>query len=293
MKRTIHGKYTELRRREALLGWGYLSVPLGGILLFYIIPFLITIGLTFTSGTGKRTFVGISNYIDVFGSEAFQLATANTFRFIAICVPSIVLLGLCLALLLGMKLRGSHFFRPVFILPLVLPVASVTMFFEIFFEKAGVINQLLATMNLETVDFMETPMAFWILVLLYLWKNTGYNVVLFLAGLSTIPKEFYEVAQVDGANARQQLMGITLPLLIPTFFFSVILSVINCFKAFREAFSLGGSYPHSSIYMLQHFMNNNFQNVNYSRLSVAALMTFIVIFLFVFILWRLQKKGEQ
>ena len=227
VKRTIHGKYTELRRREALLGWGYLSVPLGGILLFYIIPFLITIGLTFTSGTGKRTFVGISNYIDVFGSEAFQLATANTFRFIAICVPSIVLLGLCLALLLGMKLRGSHFFRPVFILPLVLPVASVTMFFEIFFEKAGVINQLLATMNLETVDFMETPMAFWILVLLYLWKNTGYNVVLFLAGLSTIPKEFYEVAQVDGANARQQLMGITLPLLIPTFFFSVILSVIN------------------------------------------------------------------
>lgn len=282
-----------MRRREALTGLAYAAVPLAGFLAFFIVPFFITVYMTFTGGVGGTQFVGMANYVSILQSDAFQLAAANTFRFIAVGVPTIMAVGLLLALLLNQKLRGTAFFRPVYVLPLVLPVASVTLFFQIMFEKAGVLNHVLAFFGADPVDFLHSSSAFGVLVLLYVWKNVGYNVILFLAGLSAIPQEYYEAARIDGATSRQQLWYITMPLLGPTFFFVLIMSIINSFKAFREAFALGGSYPDSSIYMLQHFMNNNFQNVNYQRLSVAALLTFLVIFVFVFVLWRMQKRGES
>lgn len=282
-----------LRQQETLLGWGYASIPLMGIFLFYVIPFGITIAYTFMDGTGNKAFVGLKNYVEVLQSEAFQLASKNTLFFILICVPAIICLGLIIALMLSKKLVGNRFFRPVIVFPLVLPVASVTKFFEIFFAKAGILNTLLGSAGPEGISYLNSKYAFVVLALLYLWKNTGFIIVLFLAGLSAIPKEYYEVAQVDGATYWQQHIKITIPLLYPTFFFTIIFSIINCFKAFREAFSLGGNYPNSSIYMLQHFMNNNFHNLNYGRLSVAALLTFIIIFLFVFLLWRGQRRNEQ
>ena len=128
------------------------------------------------------------------------------------------------------------------------------------------------------------------LVVLYVWKNSGFNIILFLAALNAIPKAYYEAADIDGAGKLAQLRKITLPLIVPYSFFIVIISIINSFRAFREAFILFGSHPHQSIYMIQHFMNNNFQNLNYIRLAVGAIMIFLVIFILVLILFIARKR---
>lgn len=161
-----------------------------------------------------------------------------------------------------------------------------------FFGDSGLTNQLLELLGLPIQDFMGSELAFPVLVGLYIWKNCGYNIVLFLAGLSAIPTDYADAARCDGATPGHILRRITLPLMIPNFFFVFVISVVNAFKSFREAFLLGGDRPHESIYMLQHFMNNNFQNINYPRLSTAALLIFVVIFLLVLLLFWVKRKHE-
>ncbi len=145
-------------------------------------------------------FVGFRNYIAMVQNSAFQLAAGNTAKFIFIAVPLIMIVSLLIALLLYQKLKGYDFFRTVFIFPLVLPVASVVLLFQLVFDQNGAFNSLLMAMGLPIDDWLNSSNAFFVLVLLYVWKNAGYNIVLFLAALNSIPKDFYEAATVDGAN---------------------------------------------------------------------------------------------
>lgn len=281
----------KMSRREALTGLGFAAPFLVGFILFFIAPFLVSIGYTFTFGAGGGAFVGFSNYVDVLQSGAFRLAAWNTFRFILIGVPLIMLCGLLFSLLLYEKFKGAAFFRSVFLYPLVIPIASTVMVVQVFLSESGILNTVLGRLGIPVQSWLSSDTAFYVLIGLYVWKNCGYNIVLFLAGLNSIPKDFYEAASLDGATSRQCLRYITGPILIPNFFFIFVISIINSFKSFREAFLLGGSMPDKSIYMLQHFMNNNFSNLNYQRLSVAALIVFVVIFGFVFLLLHFKKKA--
>ena len=141
--------------------------------------------------------------------------------------------------------------------------------------------------------WMDSPFAFVILLGLYLWKNVGIGVVILLAGLTTIPGELYESANMDGAGKWTRLTKVTLPMLRPELLVVTILSSLNAFKNFREAFVLGGDHPHESIYMLQHFMNNNFENMNFPRLSVAAVVFFALLFcLYALLLKSPLGRGE-
>ena len=282
----------KLRTRNSLEGAAFVLPFLAGFGLFYLIPFLWSIRHTFTKGAGGIIFVGLENYRDIFQSSAFQLAVFNTFRFILIGVPLLMALSFGIALLLEEKFRGSGFFRSVFLYPLVIPAASAVVVVQAFFSESGLLNQFLDWLGLPIQRWLHSPYAFPILVGLYIWKNCGYNLILFLAGLNAIPKDYREAAAVEGASSRQITRTITIPLLIPSFFFIFIISIINSFKSFREAYLLGGSSPHESIYMLQHFLNNNFQNLSYNRLSVAAILTFAVIFALVLLLFRLKKRAE-
>jgi multiple sugar transport system permease protein len=230
--------------------------------------------MSFTESMGSSRFVGLTNYINVLSSAAFRLAAWNTLRFNLVAVPAIMAVSLAVALLLFKKLKGYDFFRTTFIFPLVLPVASVVLFFQIIFPA----------------DWTHSEYSFTMLVVLYVWKNSGYNIILFLAALNSIPKAYYEAADMDGAGKLRQLFKITLPLIVPYTFFIIVISVINSFKAFREAFILFGSHPHQSIYMIQHFMNNNFQNLNYIRLAVGAILIFVVIFILVLLMFIARRK---
>lgn len=237
---------------------GLLFLPIfSGMLLFFALPFCMVIGYSFGMGGGQARFAGLSNYVKVLESESFRLAAGNTAKFLALGVPLLLVLALALALLINAELPGSRLCSNTILLPLVLPIASIVMVVE----------------WLIPAPALDGPAAFWILLALYLWKNCGYITALLLAGLALIPRELYDTADMEGANGRQRLVFITLPLLAPSLSFSAVLGVINSFKSYREAFLLGGKYPHESIYLLQHFLNNNFENLNYARLAVASVLT--------------------
>ncbi|NLM61129.1 MAG: sugar ABC transporter permease [Clostridiales bacterium] len=259
-----------------------------GFFIFYIIPFIISISYTFT--TGRFAYAGFKNYLDVFASSAFRLAAWNTIRFILIGVPLAMVSSLFISLLLYRRFYGSQIFRTILLSPMIVPVASIAMFIQVFFADGGIVNSFLTTVGIPVQQWLGSDWAFVLLIILFIWKNIGYNMVLILAGLKAIPGELIELAALEGANRRQTLLYVTLPMLRPTLFFVTVISIVNVFKSFREAFILGGEIPHKSIYMLQHFINNNFAGLNYSRLSVAAFLIFIVLALLVLCLYRVNSK---
>lgn len=263
-----------LKSKENLTGLAYLALPLAGFALFYIVPFGIMLRRTVTVG---GNWVGFAQYADVLRSDAFRLAAWNTFRFIGLGVPLLMALALGAALVLNTGIRGKDGFRAAFVLPMVLPAAGVIMVWRVLFDRGGLMNYLLDYFGFETVHFFNSAHMFWIILLLFIWKNVGFAIILMVGGLLQIPVDYYEAAEMEGANIWVRLRKITLPLMSHTFIFVAIMSVVGAFRSFREAFALGGAYPHESIYMIQHFMQNNFDRMNFPRLSVAAMLIFVVI----------------
>jgi len=199
-------------------------------------------------------------------------------------------LSLALAMLLSRSLPFRAWLRTAYVMPLVVPVASVVLFWQALFDGNGAVNAWLVSAGLEPRDWMKTESARWVLLLVYIWKNVGYNMVLYLAGLQMIPKDYYEAASIDGAGPLRRFWSVTLVYLTPTTFFVFILSIIGSFKVFRETYLVAGEYPHDSIYMLQHYMNNMFLSLDYQKLTSAAYVMAAVVALGVVLLLRAEVK---
>lgn len=260
-----------------------------GTLIFIFIPFLDVIFKSFFNGVSMQ-FVGIKNYINIFNNEAFKQASFNTFKFTTICIPLLVILSLVLAILLNNMVFKSDLFKTTFLIPMAIPVASVVLLWNVLFDEKGLINGVLNKYGINGIDWLNSNFAFWILVFTYIWRNLGYNIVLWLAGISNISKSLYEAGSVDGADKIQLFIFITLPNLIPTIFTVCVLSLLNSFKVFREAYLVAGEYPHSSMYMLQHIFNNWFNNLDIDKLSAGAtVLSFII---FILILMFQKRLGE-
>ncbi|MFR7485769.1 MAG: carbohydrate ABC transporter permease, partial [Acutalibacter sp.] len=252
-----------MRRRQAVTGWLLAASAVVGLLAFMVLPFCYTVFRSFTSGLGWGQFVGPENYAQLFGNRLFLLALKNTFLFLACGLALILPLSLFLALLLQKAGKWGKPLALALLFPMVLPVSAIVIVVNLVFAENGLLSQLTGP-----TSWMDSPFAFAILLGLYLWKNVGVATVILLAGLDTIPGELYESASMDGAGRWARLTKITLPLLRPEILVVTLLSTLNSFKNFREAYVLGGDHPHESVYMLQHFMNNNFENMNFPRLSV-------------------------
>ena len=277
---------------------GYLLIApmLVGFLLFYVVPFGQVVWDSLSQGTGKsQLFVGLENYTRMFHNDMFLQAFGNTLRFLGIGLPLILVLAYALALFLKNVAQRFRLLRAVFLLPYVMPVAGTVLLVDLLFSKEGVVNRLLLALGLPLADWLQSPAAFWVMLLLYLWKSTGYAVVLLLSGLLTIPQEHYQVAQVEGASPWQTFRYVTVPQMWYALFLAMVFSLINAFKCFREIFLVGGEHPHESVYMLQHFINNAFANLNYQRLSVASVLLFLVIALVLGLctLWVLRKEAAR
>ena len=283
---------SKLLKRDALTGFLFSLPSIIEMLVFFLIPFVICIILSLTDSISSMKFVGIDNYVDIISSRTFRLAVWNTFKFIIVAVPLIMIFSLTIAMLLYQKLAGFEFFRSIFVFPLVLPVSSVILFFQLVFAENGFANDFLSLLGLPVKNWLDSSYSFVVLVILYIWKNCGYNIILFLAALNSIPKVYYEAAEMDTESRISKLRYITLPMIRPYLFFILVISIINTFKSFKEAYILCGNYPNENIYMIQHFMNNNFQNLNYTRLSVGAILIFAIIFIFIFILLKFRKNGD-
>lgn len=292
MKKNLYSKgSSSLQRKRSLEGFLFVLPFLSGFIVFFLIPFIWSVAYSFTGGVGGIRFVGFAHYQSLLTSEAFLTATGNTLKFLFIGVPLAIFFGLSVALVLYGEFKGNSFLRSVFLYPLTVPIAALIAAVRFVFEKDGELNRILAVFGMQGGDWLDSSAAFGVLVLIFIWKNCGYNMLLFLVGLYAIPNELVQTAQLEGAKWQQILWYIRLPLLKPTFFFAAVVSMMNSFKIFREAYLIGGESPDWSIYMLQHFMNNNFRNLNYQRLSAAAFVVFIFICLIVGILFWWKKRG--
>lgn len=278
-------KLTKKDRRDLLRGLCFLSPSLLGVCLFFILPFGVVAYYALTDGTAAHRFVWLDHFAGLLQNPAFRLAAKNTLTFSVAAVPLAVALAIVLALLLESRIPLKSQFRTCFLSPMMVPVASIVLIWRVLFHYNGGVNELLLLLGGDKIDWLNSQYCQVVIILLFLWKNLGYNMILFLAALSNVPKELLEAASIDGASRTRQFFAIKLRFLSPTILFVTILSLISSFKVFREVYLLTGNYPYEGLYMLQHFMNNMFRTLDYQRLSAAAIlmaafMAVIIAFLF-------------
>lgn len=266
-------KNNKKRRTGAIL---FLAPSLIGVFLFFILPFFVVIYYSLINNPVMGEFVWFKNYANVFKNGAFKLAGLNTLKFSFIAMPLSVVLSLLLALMLNEKIPLKSQFRTCFLTPMMVPVASIVLIVQVLFHYNGVINTMLLNFGGEKIDWLKSDYAQVVIIFLFLWKNLGYNMILFLAALETIPKDLLEVAYLESASGWKIFWNIKIRYLTSTILFVTILSLINSFKVFREIYLLTGDYPYDSLYMLQHFMNNTFKSLDYQKLSTAAIIMSLV-----------------
>lgn len=258
-------------RRNKYKGILFLLPSLVGVLGFFLLPFLDVVRRSFTQAMGGG-FVGLANYKEVLTNQAFLLASKNMLCFLALCLPLLLVLSLGVALLLQGIGNAAGIFESAYLLPLAIPAASIVLLWRAVFDGKGLLNGLLASFGIQGPDWMNSGAALGVLVFTYIWKNIGYDIVLWLAGLSSVPEELYEAARVDGAGSWMCFRKITLPLIRPISFTIVVLSFLNSFKVFRAAYLVAGNYPHDSIYLLQHLFNNWFRDLAMDKMSAGAVL---------------------
>lgn len=281
-----------VRSGERLRSFLHASCFLGpsflGVLLFFIIPFGVVVYYSVIQGPMNHSFVGLQNYINVLQNNAFRTAVKNTLTFMGFSVPLAVVGSLALALMLECRIPAKSQFRTFFLSPMVVPVASIILVWQVLFHYNGVLNVLLAKFGVEKIDWLNSEFCQVVIVALFLWKNLGYFMILFMAALNNIPRSLLEVADVEGASAAHKFFQIKLRYLSPTVLFVTILSIINAFKVFREIYLLTGDYP-AGLYMMQHFMNNMFAKLDYQRLSAAAVILALAMIVLIAILFAAEN----
>ncbi|MCI5565949.1 MAG: sugar ABC transporter permease [Clostridiales bacterium] len=269
--------------------WLFLLPGLAGLTVFYLAPFLGGIYYSLTDGSIANRFVGLDNYRRIWQNEVFRLGLKNTLELSLLCTPGIFVLSFILAVMLKALREKSAFFRNVLLLPYLMPSSALLIVWLLLFDYGGPINRLLEAAGLGRVLWLESGALRFPVVLLYIWKNVGFSVVIFSAALQAVPEPLYEFAALEGANAAQRAVKITLPLVLPTAFLVFVLAWVNAFKIFKEVYFIGGAYPQDAVYTLQHFMNNKFAKLDYQDVTAAA-YSFAVIVLFFFGLLYLSKS---
>lgn len=260
-----------------------------GVGLFFILPFCVVIYYSMVDNPLNPSFVFLDNYSRLFQNSAFLQAAKNTAVFSAIAVPLSVVLSLGMALILEQNIPLRSTFRTFFLTPLMVPTASIVLIWQVFFHYNGTINEFLLHIGAGKIDWFKSAYSQIVILILFLWKNLGYNMVLFMAGLGQIPRDYMEVAELDGATGWQKFIYIKIRYLSPTILFVAIMSLINSFKVFREVYLLTGDYPYDTLYLLQHFMNNTFRALDYQKLSAAAIIMCLVMVVIIGILFLIEN----
>lgn len=270
--------------------WLFLLPSLLGVLLFYTIPFLFSLYYALVDNMGSQSFVGLRNFTDTLQNSLFQSAAVNTAVFVGLSVPLSMALSLFLYLCLqGMK-RGRVLATMLLLLPLVVPSGTIVYFWKVLFDSNGLLQKMLLQLGFNHEAVAQNGWAMGVLVAVFLWKNVSYNIVLFWSGLNWIPKTYYEQMALEGAGKWKQFTNVTWIYLSPTTFVVLLMSIVNSFKVFKEVYMLYGAYPSPDIYMLQHYMNNQFLSLNMQKLSSAAYILFLVIGIVLLIVFYAQKR---
>lgn len=253
--------------------WKLLLLPsFLGFLVFYIIPFLYSLTYAWQNDAFRKEFCGLQNFQTILKSDYFLLGMKNTLCFTAIAVPLILLISYIIAFLLAFVVRRLRFLQSVVFLPYLLPSITAVMIWQTYLSDVPPFSSLL---------------------FLFLWKYTGLNVILLTASFLSVPMEVLDSAQIDGASTLKTMTHILLPNSVPMLLFTGILSFVNSFKIYRESYLMWGNYPDKAVYMIQNYLNNHFEKLNYQNVSTAATLFFLGIFLIVTVLLWCEKKWSD
>ncbi len=267
-----------------------LGISIIGFIIFYLFPFFFSFTYALIDNPIRRQFVGVQNFVDLFHNPYFMKGLRNTSVFIIVSIPLNMLCSLGIAVFIKGLGKWNRWFSLVFLIPLVIPSATTAFFWKNIFSQYGVLNKLLAVFGIQGMDWIQSDYGWIVMILIFLWKNVGYNMALFISGLGNIPEEYYECAAVEGAGKAWQFKNITLTYLTPTTFLVLIMSFVNSFKVFKEVYIMTGEYPPDSLYLLQHYMNNMFLSLNYSKLVSAVYILTVIIVVFVAVIFKAENR---
>lgn len=258
----------------------FIAPMLVGLILFRLGPIIAALFISLTKWNVRTSpeFLGLANYSELFASDTFWLILKNTLIFAAAYVPGVMILALIMALFVNQKLRGIGFYRALFFMPYITSMVAVAMVWNwIFSTRFGVLNNVLRSLfgtgNVAWLN--EYPL--WVLVIVTIWKTSGFQMMIYVAGLQGIPAYLYEAARIDGATRWQQFRYITLPLLSPITFFILIFSIIAAFRTFEVTFAMTGGGPLNQSTTLAYYIYQN--AFVFNRMGFASSLAYILMFI--------------
>lgn len=244
-----------------------------GTTIFFVVPYIRVLYYSFIDNQFRRNFVGLDNYIKTLCNKYFMLSLKNSLLLIMIAVPIIMIFAILISLMISYGITWLGKTRFAFILPMVIPTASIALIWRSVFAES------------------ETALPIYFL---FIWKNIGICIVLLTAAFTSIDKSVFEAARMDGAGSFTLHTKITVPMIAPTILFTVLLSIVNSFKIFKESYLFyGTNYPPDHSYTLQYYMNNNFLKLDYQSLATSAVLTSILIFGIVMAGMAIQRRYNR
>lgn len=282
---------SNINKNDGLTALIFILPAVLGTLIFIVIPVFFSFSLSFVDWDllSPMKFVGLSNFKDVLTDSTFVQVLINTFVFAIASSVFAVIIPLVLACILNTKIRGSNFYKTAYFLPFITPMIVIAIVWQwVFDPNMGLLNQILHTHIKWLYDVRFAMPA---LIAVSVWKLIGYNMIIFLSGLSTINQEVLEAAKIDGANSWQVLKNVTVPLLSPTIFFVIVITSISSFQVFDLIYVMTQGGPDNSTMVLVYSIYKYaFEYFDVGKASAIAYILFAIIFVLVLCQWKLRKK---
>lgn len=297
-------KISGMQTNYSKIAYLFLAPAVSSIFVFFFIPVIAAFLISFTDfdiytlgDFSTLRFVGFSNYLNLFTDDLFWTAIKNTFYFVVVAAPLSIVISLGAALILNIKLiKFKAIFRLSYFIPVVTTLVAVAIVWRfIFHHNFGIMNYFIGFFGLNPIDWLGDP--FWAMpsiILMSVWKNFGYNMIIFIAGLQNIPEELYEAANIEGANNWQKFKAITLPMLTPTTVFVSIITMIGFFQLFAEPYVMTQGGPlNSTLSIVQYMYQEGFRWWNMGYSASIAFVLFVIIFIGTLIQFKIQSKSEK
>ena len=283
------------KRKECLVAFSMIAPNFIGLVIFMVIPTFVSILISFTDWNllNAADFIGIANFKELFADPLFWKTLLNTVIYVFWKVPFNILISLVLAVLINQRMYGRTFFRAILFLPIIASSVSVALLWQPLFDITnGMLNKILNSVGLPSSTWIYNPKTSMMSVIIVaLWKELGYYMVMFLAGLQSIPNSYYEAAAIDGANPVKKFLFITVPLISPTTFFVLIISVIGSFQIFDLTTVLTAGGPaNSTNTLVMYVYQAGFKFFRMGYASALSTILFIIILIFTIIQNQLAKR---
>ncbi|WP_337865317.1 sugar ABC transporter permease [Ignavibacterium sp.] len=299
----IKKKQTINLKTTSTAAYFFLAPALSAIFIFFFIPVIAAFIISFTDfdiytlgNFSTLRFIGFDNYIKLFKDDLFWTALGNTFYFVVVAGPLSIAVSLIAAFMLNSKLvKFKSLFRLSYFLPVVTTLVAVAIVWRfIYHPNFGILNFLLSIVGINPIDWLGDPnWAMPSIILLAVWKNFGYNMIIFIAGLQNIPEELYEAADIEGVSAFQKFKYITLPMLAPTTIFVSIITMIGYFQLFAEPYVMTQGGPlNKTLSIVQYMYQEGFRWWNMGYSASIAFVLFIIIFIGTLIQFKVQKLNK-